>query len=82
MKLGHINEKGQYVRGEDKNLGYDRNTMEKQYSHDMGRKEFAREIIQPHIGDKPNPEFVKNYPEYSHRYWTQEEIDKALRRAI
>jgi hypothetical protein len=77
--LGHINELGQYVKGKPQHLADDRNTMYKSWSHDQQRKEFGKEVLQPHIGGKINPEFVKNYPDYSHKYFNQAEIDAALR---
>jgi len=77
--IGYVDEQGRYHRGEAKKLGQERNTMYQQWSHDQQRKEYAKEIIQPHVNGKPNPDFVRAYPEYSHQYWDQDQIDKALR---
>lgn len=77
--IGYIDENGKYQRGEDRPLTNDVNITYKEYSHDMGRKEFAKAIIQPHVKGKPNPLFIRAYPEYSKKYWSEEQIDKALR---
>lgn len=77
---GFIDEHGNYIRGAAKALAHDVNSTWKEYSHDMGRKEFAKEIIQPHLNGEPSPEFVRNYPEVSKEYWSQEQIDKAERK--
>ena len=77
--IGHIDSKGNYVKTEHKNLTDDRNTMYRAWSHDQQRAEFARERIQPRIGGKINPEFVRAYPEYSRNYFTQAERDAAVR---
>lgn len=77
---GYIDQNGRYIRGVDKSLGHDINPTYKEYSHEIGRKEYAKEIIQPHAGGKPNPEFVRNYPEVSKEYWSQEQIDQAERK--
>jgi hypothetical protein len=76
---GYIDATGKYVKGKDRPLTHDVNPLYKEYSHDMGRKEFAKEIIQPHKDGKPNPEFVRNYPDVSKEYWSQEQIDQAER---
>jgi hypothetical protein len=76
---GYIGPDGKYVRGENKKMPYDVNSTYKEYSHDIGRKEYSREIIQPHESGKPNKKFIEAYPEYSKEYWDQETIDKTLR---
>lgn len=76
---GFIGSNGKYIRGTDKAMPWDVNPMHKDYEHSLGRKEFSREIIQPHINGKPNPDFIEAYPEYAKKYWSQEAIDKALR---
>ena len=81
-RLGYIDEHGKYVRGEDKPLPWDVSSMNKDYEHSMGRKEFSREIIQPHINGQPNPDFIRAYPVYAKKYWSQEVIDKTLRSQI
>jgi hypothetical protein len=76
---GFIDEHGKYHRGKDKPMPSARSSTYRQYSHDIGRKEFAGEIIQPNKNGKPNPAFISAYPDYSHEYWSQEQINKALR---
>jgi len=76
---GYINEFGKYVKGEAKAMPDDINIMWKDYNHSYERKVFAREIIQPRIGGKPNKAFIEAYPKYSKKYFSQEEIDKTLR---
>jgi hypothetical protein len=82
ITTGHIGSDGKYHRGEDQKMAYDVNITHKEYEHDMGRKEFARDIIQPHVNGKPNVEFIHAYPEYSKKYWSQEVIDKTLREQV
>lgn len=77
--VGYVDQSGHYVRGEDKSLTWDVNSMHKEYEHDFERKKFAREIIQPRINGQPNPEFVTAYASYSKKYFSTEEIDKAQR---
>jgi hypothetical protein len=76
---GYIDEFGKYVRGEDKAMPDDVNIMHKDYSHSYERKVYAREIIQPRVNGKPNPEFINAYPKYSKKYFDQDTIDKTLR---
>jgi hypothetical protein len=77
--VGYIDGNGVYRKGERSDLPHDRSTQYKDWDHTMQRKEFSREITQPRKNGKPNPEFIRSYPNYSKKYWTQEEIDKALR---
>lgn len=38
---------------------------------------YEKDILQPFIfGDKPNPEFVKAYPEKSTEFFTREQLEK------
>lgn len=76
---GYIGIDGKYHRGADKAMGYDVNPTHKEWRHDMERKQFSREIIQPHKNGRPNPDFIRSYPEYSKKYWSQEVIDNTLR---
>lgn len=76
---GYIDEHGKYVRGEDKKMPLDVNQMHKEWHHDYERKVFARELVQPHVKGRPNPQFIRSYPNYSKKYFTPEQIDKALR---
>lgn len=45
----------------------------------MERKKFAREIVQPNKNGKPNPEFVRSYPETSKEYFNEQQIRAAER---
>lgn len=80
---GYIDEQGKYHRGETKPLGHDVNPTYKEWSHDLQRKEYSMEIIQPHKNGKPNPDFVKAYidaePEVVKNYFTEEQIKQAER---
>lgn len=38
------------------------------------RDQFAKDIIQPFDGVKPNPEFVRAYPELRDQYFTPEQL--------
>lgn len=38
------------------------------------RDRFAKDIIQPWINNKPNPEFVKAYPEMRDTYFSEEQL--------
>jgi hypothetical protein len=75
---GYIGEDGKYHRGE-KALGHDVSSIHKEWSHDLERKKFGREIIQPHKNGQPNPAFVKAYPEESKEYFSPEQIKRGER---
>jgi hypothetical protein len=77
--VGYIDSNGKYVRGEDKPLSFDVNPTHKEYRHDMERKQFAKEIIQPYKDGKANSEFIKAYPEESKEYFSESVIEKAGR---
>lgn len=77
--VGYIDAKGIYHRGEDKSMGFDVNPTHKEWRHDMERKQFAKEIIQPYKDGKANSDFIRNYPEESKKYFGQGVIDKAMR---
>lgn len=79
---GYIDEHGKYIRGKDKPMGHDINPLHKEWSHSIGRKEFSREIIQPRKKGKPNRDFIEAYPEYSKKYFSQEEIDKTMKEQL
>ena len=76
---GYIGQDGKYHRGEDKKMAYDVSSTFKEYSHEIGRKEFAAEITQPHVNGKPNKKFIEVYPEIAKEYWSQKIIDETLR---
>lgn len=45
------------------------------YQLDRAREDFRRDFLQPRINGKPNPEFVKAYPQESREiYFTEEEL--------
>jgi hypothetical protein len=76
---GYIGPDGRYVKGEDKSMGFDVNPTHKEWRHDMERKQFAKEIIQPFKNGKANKEFIDNYPEESKKYFTEDVIKKLTR---
>ncbi len=76
---GYVGTDGIYHRGEDKSLGFDVNSTHKEYRHDMERKEFAKEIIQPYKDGKANREFIVNYPEESKKYFSPDVIERITR---
>ena len=78
---GYIDANGKYHRGETNSLAHDVSSMHKDWRHSLERKQFSREIIQPHKNGKPNPDFIRAYPKYSKKYWSQEQIDNTLREA-
>lgn len=81
---GYIDENGVYRRGERRSLGHDMNATYKEWHHDLERKQFSKEIIQPHVGNKPNPKFVKAYRDdpILKEYFSQDEIDRVEREAL
>lgn len=45
------------------------NSTYKAYSHDRGREDHRRDLIQPYGNDgKPNAEFIEQYPEEARNY--------------
>lgn len=48
-------------------------TMHDRITSDRDRHE--KDIIQPVIGNKPNPDFAKAYPELAHDYFSDEELE-------
>ena len=43
-----------------------------QHQRDYG----AKDMLQPYIANKPNPEFAQAYPKLINKYYTKEEIKK------
>jgi len=76
---GYIDAEGHYIRGKDKNMGFDVNSTHKEWRHDLERKQFAKEIIQPYKGGKANRDFIINYPEESKKYFSQDVIERVTR---
>ncbi len=81
--IGFIDEFGKYIPGRKPDIPLDVSSTYKEYTHDLGRKEYAKEIIQPHKNGLPNPEFIKSYRDdpILKEYFTQEQIDEAERQA-
>lgn len=40
---------------------------------------YKKDLVQPRIGNKPNPEFIAAFPEKAHMYFSEEEINEAKR---
>ena len=76
---GYIGADGHYHKGDDKAMGFDVNPTHKEWRHDMERKEFAKEIIQPYKNGKANREFIVNYPEESKKYFSNDVIERITR---
>lgn len=76
---GYIGTDGKYHKGDDRHMGYDVNPTHREWRHDMERKEFSKEIIQPYVRGKANPEFVKYYPEESKKYFGEDVIERLSR---
>lgn len=76
---GYIDPQGHYQKGSDKPLGFDVNPTHKEWRHDMERKQFSKEIIQPYKNGKANREFIVNYPEESKKYFSQDVIERIIR---
>lgn len=51
----------------------------KSYELDRSKERFRRDFIQPRTNGRPNPDFVKAYPEESKRYFSQEELNEMER---
>lgn len=43
-------------------------TTEKLYERDRQRENHGRDLLQPYINGKPNPEFIQQYPDESKGY--------------
>lgn len=76
---GYIGEDGHYVKGKDKPMGYDVNPTHKEWRHDLERKQFSKEIIQPYKNGKANRDFIVNYPEESKKYFSRDVIERVER---
>lgn len=44
------------------------------FHREADREDNYIDIIQPWIGNKPNKEFIKAYPQYAKNYFTEEEL--------
>lgn len=76
---GYIDAQGHYIRGKDIPMGFDVNPTHKEWRHDLERKQFAKEIIQPYKNGKANREFIVNYPEESKKYFSEQVIERVTR---
>jgi hypothetical protein len=76
---GYIDAQGHYVKGKDKSLGFDVNSTHKEWRHDLERKQFSKEIIQPYKNGKANRDFIVNYPEESKKYFSNDVIERVTR---
>ncbi len=81
MGTGYIDERGKYQKGKKKPLAHDVNPTYKQWHGDLERKQYSKEIIQPHKNGKPNPDFVRAYrdDDVLKEYLTIDQIDKIER---
>lgn len=78
--VGFVDEYGKYIKGEDKPMPSGIDNQFKSWSHAIQRKEHAKDIIQPHIGQDPNRDFIQAYDgEVAEKYFTKEQIRKAER---
>lgn len=50
----------------------------KHSEHEDQRLRHQKDLLQPYIGDNPNPAFIRAYPEQSKRYFTDEQIRKFI----
>ena len=53
-----------------------RNPNLKQWNHDRQRADHRQDIIQRYVHGKPNPEFIRAYPEESKINFTEDQIRK------
>lgn len=45
----------------------------KAYDHDRQRENYRRDMIQPYVAGKPNPEFIQQFPEEAKEYYGSKE---------
>jgi hypothetical protein len=45
-----------------------------QYSRDQDRADHQRDVIQPWANEKPNPAFIREYPDQAKEYFTDEQL--------
>lgn len=77
--MGHIIN-GKYYKEDPKGLelGIQQSSTYRNWSHDQQRMNHQKDILQPYNRDgKPNPEFIREYPEESKTYFTQEQLNKS-----
>lgn len=61
---------GVYIKGdvEPADMIDHEQTTWKQSSHDKQRREHRRDLIQPYVDGKPNPEFIQQYRDEAKQY--------------
>ena len=45
-----------------------------EYHRDADQSDNYKDLIQPYMGNKPNPEFIKAYPTQAKKYFSAEEL--------
>lgn len=50
------------------------------YDRNRQYEDFAQDTIQPYIGDKPNPEFLRLYPDKAPKIFRKDELDEIKRK--
>lgn len=68
---------GKYIRTSDipaEAVNPRQQPLLKAYEMDRAVEQFRRDFTQPRINGKPNPAFVKAYPEESRQYFTEDEL--------
>lgn len=76
---GYLDEHGKYQRGKKKGMGHDISSQYTPWHHDIERKQYSREILQPRKNGKPSSAFVKAYKDEAKEYFTDREIQQAER---
>lgn len=56
--------------------GIKNNDQFKAYRHEMQRLDHRKDLIQPRVNGKPNPEFIREYPENAKQYFSKEDIER------
>ena len=52
------------------------NSTYKNWRQEDERQTYRKDILQAHKNGKPNPEFIRAYPEESKNYFSEEDIKK------
>lgn len=68
---------GQYVKNAQGKVSVP-NEQYKEYRHSMQRLDHRADVLQPRIGGKVNPDFVKAYPERAKDYFSKEDYEKGI----
>ena len=78
-QTGYIDSNGKYHRKGNRLSDNDVTPTYREWHHDMERKQYSREIVQPRKNSRPNPEFIRSYPDISKEYFSKDEIMKGER---